>query len=96
MYKIQLNPSGTHSLIITEEHLVTIEKYALFRDLIDSNGYVDDNVLNKLKLNSRSIIDANPANSDDLIKLCTDVIFHKKMKAFGLHQLILLYINWAN
>ena len=40
MYKIQLNPTGTHFLDITDDHLNTIRKYALFRDLIDSNGYV--------------------------------------------------------
>ena len=30
----------------------------------------------------------------DLVDLCSNVIFHKNMKAFGLHQLILLYIEW--
>ena len=38
MYTIQANPSGTRSLEISEENLVTIEKYGLFRHLIDSNG----------------------------------------------------------
>ena len=38
MYTIQANPSGTRSLEISEENLATIEKYGLFRHLIDSNG----------------------------------------------------------
>ena len=48
MYKIQTNSSGTRSIEIAEEHLETIEQYQLFRDLIDSNGYVDEqgNIVN--------------------------------------------------
>ena len=48
--KIQSNSSGTRSIEIADEHLQTIEKYQLFRDLIDSNGYVDEQVLDKLML----------------------------------------------
>ena len=50
MYTIQANPSGTRNLEISEENLATIEKYGLFRHLIDSNGIVDETVLDKLKL----------------------------------------------
>ena len=53
MYTIQANPSGTRSLEISEENLATIEKYGLFRHLIDSNGIVDESVLEKLRLNIR-------------------------------------------
>jgi len=56
MYTIQANPSGTRSLEISEENLATIEKYGLFRHLIDSNGIVDESVLEKLRLNIRSLI----------------------------------------
>ena len=31
MYTIQTNASGTRSMEISEEHLKTIEKYALFQ-----------------------------------------------------------------
>ena len=82
MYTIQTNASGTRSMEISEENLQTIEKYALFQHLIDSNGIVDESVLEKLKL------------SKELLDLCIDVIYHNNMKAFGLHQLILLYIQW--
>ena len=47
MYTIQANPSGTRSLEISEENLATIEKYGLFRHLIDSNGIVDESVLER-------------------------------------------------
>ena len=53
MYTIQANQSGTRTLEISEEHLQTIEKYALFQHLIDSNGIVDESVLDKLSLNVR-------------------------------------------
>ena len=58
MYKIQTNSSGTRNIEISEEHLQTIDDYQLFRDLIDSNGYVDEQVLDKLKLNVRSMLES--------------------------------------
>ena len=94
MYTIQTNASGTRSMEISEVNLQTIQKYALFQHLIDSNGIVDESVLDKLKLNVRSLIVSNEENSKDLLDLCIDVIYHNNMKAFGLHQLILLYIRW--
>lgn len=94
MYTIQTNPTGTRTMDISDEHLQTIEKYALFQHLIDSNGIVDESVLDKLKLNVRSLIASMEENSKDLLDLCIDVIYHNNMKAFGLHQLILLYTQW--
>ncbi len=95
MYIIQTNASGTRSLEISEENLQTIEKYALFQHLIDSNGIVDESVLDKLKLNIRSII-ASQEDCKELLDLCIDVIYHNNMKAFGLHQLILLFVKWRS
>ncbi|MBR2017863.1 MAG: hypothetical protein IKA00_11350 [Prevotella sp.] len=94
MYKIQTNQSGTRSIEISEEHLMTIDKYLLFRDLIDSNGFIDELVLEKLKLNIRSLLESENGNDKDLLNLCFDVIYHQNMKAFGLQQLVILYINW--
>ena len=94
MYTIQTNASGTRSMEISETHLETIEKYSLFQGLIDSNGIVDESVLDKLKLNIRSLIASMEENSKDLLDLCIDVIYHNNMKAFGLHQSLLRYINW--
>lgn len=94
--KIQTNSSGTRSIEIQEAHLQTIEKYLLLRDLIDSNGYVDEQVLEKLKLNVRALLEAQAGLDKDLLDLCLDVIYHPNMKAFGLQQLVLLYINWKD
>jgi hypothetical protein len=96
MTKIQTNSSGTRSIDITDEHLQTIEDYQLLRDLIDSNGYVDEDVLNKLKLNIRSMLESEAGKDKRLLDLCLDVIYHPNMKAYGLQQLVLLYINWKN
>ena len=79
---------------ISEEHLKTIEKYSLFQHLIDSNGIVDESVLDKLKLNIRSLIASSETNCKDLLDLCIDVIYHNNMKAFGLNQLLQLYAKW--
>ena len=94
--KIQTNSSGTRSIEIQENHLQTIEKYQLLRDLIDSTGYVDEQVLDKLKLNIRSLLESQASLDKDLLNLCLDVIYHPNMKAFGLQQLVLLYINWKD
>jgi hypothetical protein len=94
--KIQTNPTGTRSIEIEETHLQTIEKYQLLRDLIDSNGYVDEQVLDKLKLNIRSLLESQAGLDKDLLDLCLDVIYHPNMKAFGLQQLVLHYINWKD
>lgn len=94
MYTIQANPTGTRSMEISEENLLTIEKYALFRHLIDSTGIVDEDVLDKLKMNVRSLIASQEEDSRELLDLCIDVIYHNNMKAFGLQQLIKLYLIW--
>ena len=94
--KIQTNPTGTRSIEIEETHLQTIEKYQLLRDLIDSNGYVDEQVLDKLKLNIRSLLESQAGVDKELLDLCLDVIYHPNMKAFGVQQLVLLYINWKD
>lgn len=95
MYTIQANVSGTRSIEVSDENLNTIRKYGLFQHLIDSNGIVDETVLDKLKLNVRSLIAAQVEDSKDLLDLCIDVIYHSNMKAFGLQQLIQLYLQWA-
>ena len=94
--KIQSNSSGTRSIEVSDEHLQTIEKYQLFRDLSDSNGYVDEQVLDKLKLNIRALLEGDAGKDKTLLDLCLDVIYHPNMKAFGLQQLVLLYINWKH
>lgn len=95
MYKIQANASGTRSINVSEEHLQTIKKYSLLKNLIDSTGFIDEAVLDKLKLNMRSMLESNKGADKGLIDLCLDVIYNQNMKAFGLHQLILLYIEWV-
>lgn len=95
-YKIQSNQSGTRSIDISEKHLETIEKYQLFRGLIDSNGFVDEQVLDKLKLNIRAMLETETLKDNALLDLCLDVIYHQNMKAFGLQQLVLLYIKWLD
>lgn len=94
MHKIQANASGTRSINVSDEHLQTIKKYALLKNLIDSTGFIDESVLDKLKFNVRSLLESDNAGDNALLDLCLDVIYNKNMKAFGLHQLILLYIEW--
>ncbi|MBR5656944.1 MAG: hypothetical protein IKW98_09740 [Prevotella sp.] len=94
MFKIQANPSGTRSIEVSEEHLQTIERYQLLRDLIDSNGIIDETVLEKLRLNIRSLLESQTETDKALLDLCLDVVYNSNMKAFGLHQLVLCYIEW--
>lgn len=94
MYTIQANVSGTRNLEISEENLLTIQKYLLFHHLISSNGVVSELDLEKLRMNIRSLIASQESDCKDLLDLCIDVIYHNNMKAFGLQQLINLYKEW--
>lgn len=94
MYTIQANASGTRSMEISEENLHTIRKYMLFQHLISSTGVVEEQDLEKLKMNIRSLIATQEDNCKDLLDLCIDVIYHNNMKAFGLQQLINLFKGW--
>ena len=96
MYKIQANQSGTRSIEVSDLHLETIDKYQLLRNLVDSNGIIDEAVLDKLRLNVRALLEGSEDSDRDLLDLCLDVLYNKNMKAFGLHELVLLYINWKN
>lgn len=94
MHKIQANNSGTRTIDVSDQHLETIEKYALLKNLVDSNGIIDEEVLDKLKYNVRALIESETGKDKALLDLCLDVIYNNNMKAFGLHQLVLLYIDW--
>ena len=96
IYKIQANTSGTRNIEVTDEHLESIEKYALLRNLIDSNGIIDEAVLDKLKFNLRSLLESDEGRDKALLDLCLDVIYNSNMKAFGLHRLVLLYLDWKS
>ena len=91
--QITTNESGTRTIEISEKHLDTIARYQLFRNLIDSNGIIDENVLEKLRMNVRSLLENSARNDRDLLSLCFDVIYHQNMKVVGLHNLIILYNN---
>lgn len=84
---------GSRTMAIADEHLETIEKYSLFVNLLDSNGIVDEMILEKLQLNVRALLEGTNGAAE-LITLAQDVIFHENMKALGLHQLILLFLDW--
>ena len=86
MYKIQANQSGTRSIEVSDLHLETIDKYQLLRNL----------VLEKLKLNVRALLEADNCQDKALLDLCLDVIYNSNMKALGLHNLVLLYVDWLD
>lgn len=91
--KIQANHSGTRGIEVTENHLMTIDRYALLRNLVDSNGIVDEDVLDKLKFNVRSMLESETGTDKDLLDLCLDVIYNSNMSfrstpaCFALHRL---------
>lgn len=92
--QIQLNATGTHHLEVTERAFQTIRKYNLLHALAGSTGYVTENELDKLKLHIRALIASNTADTKDLLDLCIDVIYHDKMKAYGLKNLMDAYNAW--
>lgn len=92
--KIQANVSGSRSIDISDLHLETIDKYSLLDNLVDSNGIIDEDVLDKLKFNVRSILESESNTDKNLLDLCLDVIYNNNMKAFGLNRLMSLYTEW--
>ena len=96
MYKIQANKTGTRFIEVSEEHLETLEKYQLLRNLVDSNGIVDEDILDKLKHNVRSLLESDETSQRDLLDLCLDVIYNSNMKAFGLTNLVRLFVEWKD
>ena len=94
MYKIQANQSGTRSIAVEDSHLATIANYHLLDHLVDSNGIVDEGVLDKLKFNVRSLLSGDAGSDRALLDLCLDVIYNSNMKALGLSNLIALYREW--
>ena len=93
VYTILCNMKGSRKLYVDETNLMTIDRYSLFSDLLDSNGIVEESVLDKLRMNVRSILSSGTPDPQ-LLDLCERILFHNDMKAFGLHQLILLFIDW--
>ena len=96
MAKIQTNASGTRSIEVNDEHMATIERYQLLTDLIDSNGFIDEQVLDKLRLNIRSLLESESGKDKQLLDLCLDVVYHPNMKALGLQNLVSLYLDWKS
>ncbi|MDD6379055.1 MAG: hypothetical protein PUG12_04295 [Prevotella sp.] len=92
--KITANASGTRSIEVSEKHLETIRKYSLLNGLVDSNGIVNEEVLDKLKFNVRSLLESSTGKDNDLLDLCLDVIYNQNMKAIGLQNLVELYKQW--
>ena len=95
MYKIKANASGTRTIVVTEKDLETNQKYSLFSGLVDSNGIVDEDIVNKLRFNIRGLLESEPGKDKDLLDLCLDVIYNQNMKAIGLDNLVTLYKEWS-
>lgn len=91
MYRIQANVSGTRTIEVSDNHIATLKKYALLKDLVGSNGIVDEGVLDKLRFNIRSLLESEAGKDKDLLDLCLDVVYDKNMKALGLANLVKLY-----
>ncbi|MCR4810013.1 MAG: hypothetical protein K5896_09170 [Prevotella sp.] len=96
MSKIQANSTGTRTIEVSEEHLQTLDKYQLMREVQESHGYVDEETLNKLKLNIRALLESDAGRDKALLDLCLDVVYNPNMKAFGLQQLFQLFVEWKN
>ena len=93
-YKIQANTSGTRSIDVDDIHMQTLEKYGLLQNLTDSTGIIDEDVLEKLRLHCRSILESQAEVDRELMNLCLDVVYHPNMKALGLQNLQKAFDEW--
>ncbi len=91
MYRIQANVSGTRTIEVSDNHIATLKKYALLKDLVGSNGIIDEGVLDKLRFNIRSLLESEAGKDKALLDLCLDVVYNQNMKALGLANLVKLY-----
>ena len=89
MHKIQANASGTRSIEVSDKHLETIHRYQLLSHLVDSNGIIDEGVVDRLKLNVRSLLSGEGGQDKGL-----DVVYNSNMKATALSHLLTLYAGW--
>lgn len=94
MYKIRANASGTRYIEVSNTHFETLQKYSLLSNLVGSTGIIDETILDKLKLNVRSLLESEAGKDSALLDLCLDVIYNQNMKAFGLKNLVDLYKQW--
>lgn len=95
MYKITTNASGTRSISLSDDELATIDKYSLLDSIVSSEGIVDEATLYKLRCNVKSYIMRHD-DCPDLVSLAQNVIFHDNMKAYGLRELIILFVEWKD
>ncbi len=88
------NAKGSRTIEVTDQHMETLRRYALLSNLVDSNGIIDEIVVEKLKFNCRAILESQTEVDRQLLDLCLDVVYHANMKALGLQNLIALYNDW--
>ena len=88
--KIQTNEKGTRFIEVSETNLETLRKYNLLDGLTDSNGIVDENTLERLRMQAKALLEHVEADSD-LLDVCKEVLFHDNMKAYGLQNLLNAY-----
>ena len=92
--RIQLNEKASHFLDISDQQFTTFKKYALLQNLVDSTGYITEDIVLRLKLHTRALLLNTSPVPQDLLDLYAEIICHDKMKAFGLKQLMEAYVKW--
>ena len=75
------NAKGSRTIEVTDQHMETLRRYALLSNLVDSNGIIDEIVVEKLKFNCRAILESQTEVDRQLLDLCLDVVYHTDMKA---------------
>ena len=86
MYKIQANQSGTRSIEVSDQHLETTDKYQLLRNLVDSNGIIDEEVLKLVETahtEAWNVINENRDILDELVRqlLVKETLNEKELAA---------------
>lgn len=93
--KINANATGTRTIEIDEEHLLTIKRYSLFERIANIMGIVDEESLEKLRCTVRSLIASQAEDSKALLRLAL-VLYDDNMKSLGLSNLIDCYNSWVS
>ena len=88
------NAKGSRTIEVTDQHMETLRRYALLSNFVDSNGIIDEIVVEKLKFNCRAILESQTEVDRQLLDLCLDVVYHTDMKAIGLQNLVAAFVEW--
>ncbi len=96
MYKIQANQSGTRSIEVSDQHLRDYRKVSVTSQPRRQQRHYRRGSARQTETQCAFTPRSSDIKDKELLDLCLDVIYNQNMKALGLHNLVLLYVDWKD